>query len=73
VLPVEGAPLVFSTGLAHNLVLHLNDPAGAKPGSTESQDIPLIADAYRGGLLLTTIPKRHIVARSAELSANCTG
>ena len=59
VLPVEGAPLVFSTGLAHNLVLHLNDPAGAKPGSTEAQDIPLIADAYRGGLLLTTIPKRH--------------
>ena len=59
VLPVEGAPLVFSTGFAHNLVLHLNDPAGAKVGSTEAQDIPLIADAYRGGLLLATIPKRH--------------
>jgi hypothetical protein len=59
VLPVEGAPLVFSTGFAHDIVLHLNDPAGVKPGSAELQDIPLMADAYRGGLVLATIPKRH--------------
>ena len=58
VLPVEGAPLVFSTGFAHDLVLHLNVPAGAKPGP-EEQSIPLTADAFRGGLVLTTIPKRH--------------
>ena len=57
VLPVEGAPLVFSTSFAHDLVLHLNVP-GAKAGA-EGQDIPLTADALRGGLALTTIPKRH--------------
>jgi hypothetical protein len=56
-LPVEGAPLVFSTGFAHDLVLHLNYPG--KPGGGEPQDIPLRADASRGGLVLTTIPKRH--------------
>ncbi len=29
VLPIEGAPLVFSTDFAHDLVLHLNTPPGA--------------------------------------------
>jgi len=60
VLPVAGAPLVFSTGFAHDLVLHLNYPAGstdARPGPT--QDIPLTADAYQGGLVLAPIVKRH--------------
>ena len=63
VLLVEGAPLVFSTSFAHDLVLHLNEPAGAKPnakrGSAHPQDIPLSADAFRGGVVLVTIPKRH--------------
>jgi hypothetical protein len=59
VLPVEGAPLVFSTGFAHDLVLHLNYPADAKPDAAEKQGIPLTADAFRGGLVLTTIPQRH--------------
>ena len=45
VLPVEGAPLVFSTAFAHDLVLHLNQ-AGA------TTDIPLTPDAYQGGLVL---------------------
>jgi hypothetical protein len=44
-LPVEGAPLVFSTSFAHNLVLHIN-------GSGPEKDIPLVPDAYRGGLTL---------------------
>ena len=57
VLPVEGAPLVFSTSFAHDLVLHLNVPPG-KP-APEQQNIPLTADAFRGGLVLATIPKRH--------------
>jgi hypothetical protein len=61
VLPVEGAPLVFSTGFAHDLVLHLNDPEAGKPGTGEAQDIPLTADASRGGLVLATIPKRHVL------------
>jgi len=59
VLPVEGAPLVFSTGFAHDLVLHLNYPADAKPDAAEKQDIPLIADAFRGGLVLATLPQRR--------------
>ena len=64
VLPVEGAPLVFSTAFAHDLVLHLNYPAdrktdAAKPDAEEKQDIPLTADAFRGGLVVATIPKRH--------------
>lgn len=44
-LPVEGAPLVFSTSFAHNLVLHVN-------GSASEDDIPLVPDAFRGGLTL---------------------
>lgn len=47
VLPVEGAPLVFSTAFAHDLVLHLD-----KGGSTA--DIPLTADAFQGGLVLNS-------------------
>ncbi len=62
VLPVEGAPLVFSTSFAHDLVLHLNYPAGAKPEAQEKQDIPLTADAFRGGLVLATLPKRRALA-----------
>jgi len=50
VLPVEGAPLVFSTAFAHDLVLHLNQ--GGAP-----TDIPLTPDAYQGGLVLNPAPK----------------
>ncbi|HEX4154644.1 MAG TPA: hypothetical protein VHY48_03440 [Acidobacteriaceae bacterium] len=56
VLPIEGAPLVFSTALAHDLVLHLNVPPGAPP----EPDIPLIADAYQGGLVLQREPEHHV-------------
>jgi hypothetical protein len=45
VLLVDGAPLVFSTAFAHDLVLHLDGPG---PGT----DIPLSPDAYQGGLVL---------------------
>lgn len=44
VLPVEGAPLVFSTAFAHDLYLHVT-------GGTSRPDLPLVADAYRGGLV----------------------
>jgi len=51
-LPIEGAPLVFSTSYAHDLVLHLNNPT--------HQDIPLLPDAYQGGLVLAPkIPTRR--------------
>src|SRR3984957_8098173 len=52
VLPVEGAPLVFSTAYAHELVLHLDGPG---PGA----DIPLTADAFQGGLILAHVPARR--------------
>ena len=50
VLQVAGAPLVFSTGFAHDVVLHINYPDGA--GAGKPQDLPLTADAFRGGLIV---------------------
>ena len=44
-LLLEGAPLVFSTSYAHDLVLHLNRTSGAT-------DLPLTPDAYEGGLVV---------------------
>ncbi|MGA2278191.1 MAG: hypothetical protein ABSG00_11340 [Terracidiphilus sp.] len=46
VLPAEGAPLVFSTQLAHQLTLHIETKSGPV-------DLPLKADPAQGGLLLT--------------------
>ena len=53
VLPLEGAPLVFATSFAHDLVLHLN--GGTFEGRT---DLPLVPDAYDGGLVLSDKPGR---------------
>lgn len=49
-LPVEGAPLVFSTNYARNLTLHLEAEGG------RSVDLPLKPDAVKGGLLVDTKP-----------------
>ncbi|SNS73569.1 hypothetical protein SAMN05421770_102118 [Granulicella rosea] len=49
VLPVEGAPLVFSTAFAHDLALHI-EPQNVAKG--EPTDIPLYPDAFRGGLAI---------------------
>ena len=46
VLSVEGAPLVFSTNYAHDLVLHVQDSAG------HSVDLPATANAERGGFVV---------------------
>jgi len=48
VLPVEGAPLVFSTGYAHDMVLRLKAKDGA------SVDLPVSADAEKGGFVADT-------------------
>jgi hypothetical protein len=48
VLPVEGAPLVFSTAYAHDMVLRLK----AKDGG--SVDLPVSADAEKGGFVADT-------------------
>ena len=55
VLPVDGAPLVFSTDFATNLTLHLNTP----PGTPPEADIPLTPDAFEGGLVLQG-PAHHV-------------
>jgi hypothetical protein len=57
VLPIEGAPLVFSAAFAHDLVLHLNTP----PGAPAEKDIPLSADAYYGGLVLHQVATHHVL------------
>jgi len=44
-IPLEGAPLVFSSSFAHGLVLHLN-----RTGAPT--DIPLAPDAFEGGLVM---------------------
>jgi hypothetical protein len=60
VLPVEGAPLVFATALAHDLVLHVDGPGGGT-------DIPVTPDAFRGGLVLARTPERKpLPLESAE-------
>ncbi len=51
VLPVEGAPLVFSTAFAHDMVLHLKD-------SDAKADIALTADPFQGGLVFSPTPAR---------------
>lgn len=57
VLPVDGAPTVFSTRFAHDLVLRL------KAGGGKSVDLPVEADAEMGGLVVDT----------SRLDANLTG
>ncbi len=50
VLPAVGAPLVFATQMAHDLVLHVETGGNAKP---KAIDLPVVADAARGGLVPT--------------------
>ena len=51
-IPLEGAPLVFSSSFAHGLVLHLN-----RTGAPT--DIPLTPDAFEGGLVAAKDEKRE--------------
>ena len=48
VLPVEGAPLVFSTALAHDFAI------GVQTENGSSIELPAIADAARGGFVIDT-------------------
>ena len=54
VLQVEGAPLVFSTGFAHQMVLKL----AAKDGRIIS--LPASADAERGGFVVDTAALKNV-------------
>jgi len=49
---VDGAPLVFATNFAHDMVLHLNRTGAAT-------DLPLKADAFEGGLMVAKDEKRE--------------
>ena len=70
VLPLNGAPLVFATGFAHDLVLHLDHPT-----ADGRVDLPLVPDAFEGGLvvaeqetrkpLTTASPSAHADANAA--------
>jgi hypothetical protein len=67
VLPAEGAPLVFATQLAHDLVLHI-EPANGHKGPTV--DLPLKAEPGQGGL----VPESKIPPLAGgELNAVVTG
>ncbi len=55
VLPIEGAPLVFSTSFAHDIVLHLNT---TEKGKSTTKDVPLTPDAYQGGFVVAQLPER---------------
>jgi hypothetical protein len=54
VVQLEGAPLVFATDFAHDLVLHLN-----RTGAPT--DLALKPDAFEGGLIVDTGEKRELV------------
>jgi hypothetical protein len=62
VLPVEGAPLVFSGDLAHDFTLHVQSTSG------RSVDLPAVADAGLGGFVVDT----HTL-RAADLDVEVTG
>lgn len=49
VLPAEGAPLVFSTGYAHDMVLRLKGKNG------KFIDLPVTGDAEKGGFVANTV------------------
>lgn len=56
VLEAEGAPMVFATPFAHNLVLHIT--SSDKPGESSGTNVPIDADPARGGLVYTEpLPK----------------
>ncbi len=53
VLPVEGAPLVFSTAYAHDMSLSLS-------GAGKSLELPAVADAAQGGFVVDTSGLRGV-------------
>lgn len=66
VLPTQGAPLVFSTGIAHDFVLHLQ----AKGGSVA--DLPAKPEAAQGGFLVDTRSLPSSIA-DADLTGTLRG
>src|ERR1700722_18927366 len=66
VLPVDGAPLVFSTAYAHGLTLNLTGKDG------KSIDLPATADAVQGGYVVDTAAL-HSVSMGDSVHASLQG
>ena len=66
VVPVEGAPLVFSTAMAHDFVFHVQGKGEA------AVDLPARADAARGGFVVDT-HSLHGVTLGAKLTGTLRG
>ena len=62
---LEGAPLVFATGFAHDIVLHLNRTG-------VPTDLPLKPDAFEGGLIVDKEAKREPL-KDAKPEGNAAG
>ena len=62
ILPVEGAPLVFSTTLGHDWTLHVYSKSGA------SLDVPIKPDAAQGGFVIDS----HMEVGDHFLKASAT-
>ena len=62
-LPIEGAPLVFSTSFAHDLTLHLN-----RTGAPT--DLPLKPDAFEGGLIVSKDEPHKPISDALNKPAN---
>ena len=63
VLPVQGAPLAFSTDLAHNMKLQVQTKGG------KSVDLPVKADASKGGFVIDDSALADMKSEAATGSA----
>lgn len=66
VLPADGAPLVFSTEMAHNFVLHIENKSGL------NVDLPAEPDAARGGFVVNAASV-HFSPWEGEVSGTIRG
>lgn len=66
VLPVEGAPLVFSTALAHDMRVKLTNASG------QTTDVPVLPRADKGGYALAgeALPSAFAGSMRAQLHGN---
>jgi len=66
VLPVEGAPLMFSTALGHSFVVRIEGKSG------HAVDLPATPDAVRGGFVVDT-KSLQTATMDAKLTATLRG
>lgn len=66
VLPVEGAPLMFSTAMGHSFTVRIEGKAG------QPIDLPAVPDAVRGGFVVDT-KSLHSATMDPKLTATLRG